>query len=287
MSSTVTFFGVTQSKPLGADSQHTSLRSTVLSLITHGYAVMKMPMTAQIAVWSTLDGISRVPKEQSRDFCFPDRTDGFLLKGGEHAKYTENVDLCDRFCYWHKHRGLHSGHPFVDTPVYKDIQKSESELWSLSQRIVSGLWDFFRNEDQMIIRDSSYVQLCMYENGHQVDDRGYLQDRHEDGHLITLIKPTRDGLVIFLSDEEVPVHLADDEIIVITGSLLTLLSDGKIPTMYHAVRNPKMELSRKSLVYFAIPDLGQPYTTLLEKKTINIASIADESHRAFGNAPLI
>jgi hypothetical protein len=58
----------------------------------------------------------------------------------------------------------------------------------------------------------------MYERKYQEDDRTYLQDRHEDGHLITLIKPTRDGPVIFLNDREVPVHLADDEVIVITGS---------------------------------------------------------------------
>ena len=108
-----------------------------------------------------------------------------------------------------------------------------------------------------------------------------MQDRHEDGYLITLIKPTRDGLVIFLNDQEVPVHLADDEIIVITGSLLTLLSDGQIPTMYHAVRNPKMELARKSLVYCAIPDLRRSYSTLLGKNQIDVAAFAAESHRAF------
>ncbi|CKR81197.1 Uncharacterised protein [Mycobacterium tuberculosis] len=129
--------------------------------------------------------------------------------------------------------------------------------------------------------------MCLYESSYHEDGRTYLQDRHEDGHLITLIKPTRDGLVIFLNDREVSVHLADDEVIVITGSLLTMLSDGRIPTMYHAVRKPKMELARSSLVYFAIPDLRHSYTTLLGKDRINIAEFADESHRAFGNTPLI
>ena len=52
-------------------------------------------------------------------------------------------------------------------------------------------------------------------------------------------------------------------------------------TMYHAVRNPKMELARKSLVYFAIPDLRRSYSTLLGKNQIDVAAFADESHRAF------
>lgn len=246
-----------------------------------------MTVVVQKVVWSALDEISRVPEDMRAGFCFPDRTDGFLPKGGERAKYTENVDLCDRFCYWHNHRALHAGHSFIDTPAYQNIVRSEAELSSLAQSFITGLWDFFRNEDHVTIRDSSYAQLCMYENSYQADDRTYLQDRHEDGHLITLIKPTRDGLVIFLNDKEIPVHLADDEIIVITGSLLTMLSDGQIPTMYHAVRNPKMKLSRKSLVYFAIPDLRRSYTTLLGKNLINVAAFADESHRAFGNTPLI
>tara|TARA_B110001454_G_C12709456_1_gene430089 strand:- start:828 stop:1691 length:864 start_codon:yes stop_codon:yes gene_type:complete len=287
MSSVTTFSAVTHEKMVVRNAHSDHLRVTVLSLITHGYAIVKMTTSAQKAVWSALDEISRVPEDVQADFCFPDRTDGFLPKGGEHAKYTDNVDLCDRFCYWHHHRALHAGHPFIHTPAYQNIVNSEAELSCLAQSIVTGLWDFFRNEEQVTIRDSSYVQLCMYERKYQEDDRTYLQDRHEDGHLITLIKPTRDGLVIFLNDREVPVHLADDEVIVITGSLLTLLSDGQIPTMYHAVRNPKMELARKSLVYFAIPDLQRSYTTLLGKNPINVAAFADESHRAFGNTPLI
>ena len=274
-------------KIVSKNASDEDLRSTVLSLITHGYAIVKISTLAQSAVWSALDLISRVPADMRADFCFPDRTDGFLPKGGEHAKYTDNVDLCDRFCFWNRHRALHSGHSFCATQAYKNIAESEAELSFLAQKFITVLWKFFRNEEFVTIRDSSYLQLCMYESKHQDNDRTYLQDRHEDDHLITLIKPTRDGLVIFLNDQEVPVHLADDEIIVITGSLLTLLSDGQIPTMYHAVRNPKMELARKSLVYFAIPDLRRSYTTLLGKNQIDVAAFADESHRAFGNTPLI
>lgn len=287
MNYVATSSAVTRIGSIDADSPPEELRDTVLSLITHGYAIVKMTSMAQRAVWSALDEISRTPEDMRADFCFPDRTDGFLPKGGEHAKYTDNVDLCDRFCYWHKHRSLHTGHPFVEALAYQNIAKSETELSSFAQRLIDGLWDFFRNDDHVSIRDSSYLQLCLYESSYHEDGRTYLQDRHEDGHLITLIKPTRDGLVIFLNDREVSVHLADDEVIVITGSLLTMLSDGRIPTMYHAVRKPKMELARSSLVYFAIPDLRHSYTTLLGKDRINIAEFADESHRAFGNTPLI
>lgn len=173
MSSVTTFSAVTHEKMVVRNAHSDHLRVTVLSLITHGYAIVKMTTSAQKAVWSALDEISRVPEDVQADFCFPDRTDGFLPKGGEHAKYTDNVDLCDRFCYWHHHRALHAGHPFIHTPAYQNIVNSEVELSCLTQSIVTGLWDFFRNEEQVTIRDSSYVQLCMYEPKYQEDDRTF------------------------------------------------------------------------------------------------------------------
>ena len=269
------------------DLVRTNLRDPVISLITQGFAVIKLPLATQSTVWSVMEGVAADAPEMAQNFSFPERTDGFLSKGGEHSKYTGKVDLCDRFCFWHKYREFHTSHVFAQTTAYRDISTCEMQLASLAQQLISELWAYFHSDEKIVIRNSSYVQVCIYEYFHQVDDRKYMQDRHEDGHLITLIKPTRDGLVIFPNDIETPVHLADDEIIVISGSLLTLLSDGLIPPMYHAVLNPKMPLARKSLVYFAIPDLTQTYTSLLGKKSLSIADFADESHRAFGNTPLL
>ncbi|MCW2314400.1 2OG-Fe(II) oxygenase family protein [Rhodoferax antarcticus] len=263
------------------------LRDPVTALITKGFATLKLDNQAQASVWAALDSITHVPSHAKAQFCFPDRTEGFLSMGGEHAKYTDNVDLCDRFCFWHKHRAFHESYELSTTSFYSSVANSEALLWALAQELIDGLWSFFHNNDSIHVRNHSYVQLCAYENAYQVGDRKYMQDRHEDGHLVTLIKPTRDGLVIFPNDVETPVHLADDEVLVITGSLLTALSDGQIPPMYHAVKNPKMAVSRKSLVYFAIPDLSQTYTTLLGKKPLNVAALANESHRAFGNTALV
>jgi hypothetical protein len=266
--------------------QNSSLRDSITSLITKGYTIIKLPIAAQKSVWTVLNEINLVSSLQKNDFSFPDITDGFLPQGGEHAKYTNNVDLCSRFCYWHKYRNNHSDKAFASTSLYQEILNCENQLCSISQDLIEGIWAFFHCGQIIKVRDTSYIQLCMYDNTHQDSTRKYLQDRHEDGHLITLIKPTRDGLVIFVDGKETPVHLADDELIVITGSLLTELSDGQIPPTYHAVRNPMMPVSRSSLVYFLIPDLTQEYKTLLSKKPINIAAHAEESHQAFGNAPL-
>ncbi|HEV2612733.1 MAG TPA: 2OG-Fe(II) oxygenase family protein [Noviherbaspirillum sp.] len=118
-----------------------------------------------------------------------------------------------------------------------------------------------------------------------MSDREYLQDKHEDGHLITFVKASRDGLVIFPRGVRQEVRLADDEMIVFTGSLLTTLSDGKIPYMEHAVLNPAVPVSRSSLVYFAIPDLHAPYPSFVEGQALDLHRIANDFHQSFGNKP--
>lgn len=282
-----TFSTTVQRQIAAKDIVRSNLRDPVISLITQGFAVVKLPLLTQSNVWSAMERLAGASPEMKQNFSFPERTDGFLPKGGEYSKYTGKVDLCDRFCFWHRYRELHAPNIFSKTTAYRDVSSCEEQLASLAQQLISELWAFFHSDEQIVIRNNSYLQLCIYEEFHQLDDRNYMQDRHEDGHLITLIKPTRDGLVIFPNDIETPVHLADDEIIIISGSLLTLLSDGQIPAMYHAVSNPKIPLARKSMVYFAIPDLSQTYTSLLSKKRLNVADFADESHRAFGNTSLL
>jgi len=266
------------------------MAKAVGSMISKGFAVMEAPAMLRSEIWAKLDGIDSVPEQVKIDFSFAAATEGFLQQGGERAKYTENLDLCDRFCYWHRNRPLHEGKEFTKSELYKSIECCEELMYLLAQELISGIWQFFAGDDRICIRNNSYMQLCMYGNEHRAEDRNYLQDPHEDGHLITLIKPDREGLVIFpdgLSHLELPVQLRDNELIAISGSLLTALSDGRIPPMYHAVRNPQMRMKRKSVVYFAIPDLSATYTTLLAGKKINVAGMADESHQAFGNVSLI
>ncbi|WP_374523210.1 hypothetical protein [Hydrogenophaga sp.] len=263
------------------------LRTPAISLITQGFAILKLHEAALASTWACLDKINRVSMEERTAFSFPQTTSGFLPQGGEHAKYTNNADLCDRFCYWQKYAAMYKAHPFANEPLFGEIAASELHMWSLAQNLIKEIWTFFHSREELMLRSNSYLQLCMYESQLHDSAREYLQDRHEDGHLLTLIKPNRDGLVLFLDDEETPIYLKDDEILAITGSLLTTLSDGQIAPMYHAVRKPNVRLTRNSIVYFAIPDLSRPYTTLLGKNCISIADQANESHVAFGNLPLV
>ena len=80
-------------------------------------------------------------------------------------------------------------------------------------------------------------------------------------------------------------HLADDEVVAFAGSLLTRLSDGRIPFMDHAVSNLPTIGERSSLVYFALPELDKRYRSFIDGRTLDIAAIVNELHQAFGNLP--
>ncbi|MBH2020287.1 MAG: hypothetical protein I8H91_12245 [Burkholderiales bacterium] len=264
------------------------MRDAAIALIIQGHTTFKLPAAAQSLFWDICDMYPAIPDKTRQMFSFPECTDGFMLQGMEYAKYTGDVDLCDRYCYWHKNRSLHANHVFSESHLYQSTSLYEQHVHAIADGILREIWQFFHAEEEINVRDSSYFQYCAYGNHQQIVDRYYLQGKHEDGHLITLIKPTRDGLVIFPRGEETPVHLHDDEIIIIiiTGSLLTALSDGQIPPMYHAVQNSYMKIGRASLVYFVIPNLERPYRTLLGKKQVDLLKIANESHMAFGNTAL-
>ncbi|CAB3749989.1 2OG-Fe(II) oxygenase family protein [Paraburkholderia humisilvae] len=254
-------------------------------LIHSGWSINKLPIALQAHFWDALDLYANVGSDVKSEFSFPDHTDGFLPFGMEYAKATHQPDLCERYCYWHKDRRRHEAHAFSGSEFYRAICGYESGISEVAQGVLDSICGFFNVSDPVDIRNSSYIQLCAYHKPPRRPDREYLQNRHEDGHLLSIIKGNRDGLVIFPRGERLVVRLADDEMIVITGSLLTLLSDNRIPYMDHAVTNPCVPVARLSIVYFVIPDLTRKYTSFMNCKQLDLVAVANESHQAFGNNP--
>ncbi|NVD97982.1 2OG-Fe(II) oxygenase family protein [Massilia sp. BJB1822] len=254
-------------------------------LIDHGYSILTIPVHLQKDFWKTVELYPTISGTSKHEFAYPDRTDGFMPFGMEYANSTNNVDLCERFCYRDKYRSDHRQHPFADHQFYRHIVDFESGISAIAERVLENIMLKFSIAEPLETRSSSYLQFCAYNKEYRKEDREYLQDRHEDGHLITFVKATRDGLVIFPNGEQQRVTLADDEIIVFTGSLLTEMSDGKIPYMDHAVLNPAVQVERSSLVYFVIPELKRKYTSFIERRDLDLEKIANENHESFGNIP--
>ncbi|MGH8261617.1 MAG: 2OG-Fe(II) oxygenase family protein [Steroidobacteraceae bacterium] len=87
--------------------------------------------------------------------------------------------------------------------------------------------------------------------------RDLLQDRHEDGHLVTILHATGPGLEIVVNGTAQPFTTAVDEVLVMAGSILTTLSGNTVPPLFHQVRNLQLN-SRQSVMYFVNPELSEP-----------------------------
>ena len=89
-------------------------------------------------------------------------------------------------------------------------------------------------------------------------ERDLLQDKHEDGHMVTVLHATAPGPRDLRQRRGHSRCCPDsDEIVIMPGSVLTALSGGKIPPLYHQVRNHGLD-DRQSIMYFVNPEVDAP-----------------------------
>lgn len=253
-------------------------------LIRDGYAYVKMQETLNSAFNLITETYEDVDITQKHAFSFPEQTDGFLPFGSEHASSPDRPDLCERFCYWSTRREKHYGFDISHTDFYRGVSTYETALNPIAQDLLDAICQNLGGPSQPPVRESSYLQLCVYKLGYRRAEREYLQDPHEDGHLLTFIKPTSPGLMLFTHEGLIPAAPARDEMVVLAGSLLEVLTDGEVKAMHHSVKQTFDQVIRKSLIYFVNPNFAAEKTTsLVHNQQVNLPSLADLHHVGFGN----
>ncbi len=256
-------------------------------LIRDSYVYFKMPYALLMHFDRLAAAYDQLDRKQKLAFSFPDQTDGFLPFGLEYSHTPERPDLCDRFCYWVARRDAHRGFPLVKSTFYRELAAYEACISAIAQDLLDAVCDNLGGTPQPPVRHSSYLQLCAYEQHHGSHDRAYLQDPHEDGHLLSFIRPTAPGLILLPDASPISALPRSDEMIVLAGSLLEALTDGEVPAMQHAVERPRTRTPRKSLMYFVNPDLSAGHaSTIVNQRPLDLRSLAERRHVAFGNSML-
>ncbi|ALX16287.1 hypothetical protein P350_27080 [Burkholderia cepacia JBK9] len=229
----------------------------------------------------------QLDRRQKHAFSFPEHTDGFLPFGLEYSRTPERPDLCDRFCYWVARRDAHHGYALTKSAFYRELAAYEACINAIAQDLLDAVCENLGGTAQPPVRHSSYLQFCAYEPHHCSQDRAYLQDPHEDGHLLSFIRPAAPGLVLLPDSSPVSALPRPDEMIVLAGSLLEALTDGEVPAMQHAVERPRARVRRTSLMYFVNPDLSAGYaSTIVHRRPLDLRALAEQRHVAFGNSTL-
>ena len=256
------------------------------SILRTGFGTLPMSSSMKNSMESMVRDFSDIDEHTKKQYQFESETDGFLPFGSEYAKHVEQPDLCERFCYWHTHASVRREHEFSHSPFIQAARRYEEEMSPVAQQLMDLICSEFGVESVGDIRATSYLQLCVYGRDIPREGRKFAQDPHEDGHLLTFVKPNRDGLVLVRGSHLEPVRLLENELAVMSGSLLTVISDYAIPAAYHAVLTPPENVGRTSLVYFVNPRTDQPLRGFHRREHVDLSVPLNQRHTGFGNKTL-
>lgn len=253
------------------------------SLVNRSYAILTVgPNLARYLEKMQIE-MAAVQQPERAQFSFVSRTDGFMPSGMTFARDAEKVDLCETFNFWHCYRSTHAKFSFSRGALYDTFSRAEAIFFETASEVVR-MWSCRFNYVYPIdFRNDSFVQLNVYSDALKRPHRAHLQELHEDGHLLTFIKPNAPGLLLRIEGQDHLVNLERDELLVIAGSLLTELSDGIIQPLYHSVLDLNLPAPRASLIYNV--------TALYERmpsvggRTIAMKDLANRHHVEFGQCP--
>ncbi len=143
--------------------------------------------------------------------------------------------------------------------LYKSMHALHNKLEILTENFVIKLADTIGGPHTGEKFRNALHQWSILQINHNInieDTRSqYINDPHEDACLVTLISNTGPGLEFRMPDGTFsPINISDDELLLVPGEILWLLTGGVIQPLYHRVVRTESSLRRKALLFFADPD---------------------------------
>lgn len=226
-------------------------------ILDRGYAVMKLTdldaTRLQTAIATAVRFFGR-PDEEKRRHGSADHNYGYRPFGIEYSVTPERPDMNECFTLWSSRLDLIPHAEGVAT-LNESFLRWRDSLAPLVEAILAEIAGEFGAEGAPPFEKASYLQInyCLP----APPERDLLQDKHEDGHMLTVLHSTAPGLEIYVDGRIEPMLPASDEVVIMPGSVLTALSGGKIAPLYHQVRNHGLD-DRQSLMYFVNPEVELP-----------------------------
>jgi isopenicillin N synthase-like dioxygenase len=249
-------------------------------ILDQGYAVVKLSELDAANLHTAISTAVRFferPLEEKKAHGSRDHNYGYRPFGIEYSITPERPDMNECFTLWSSRLDL-----IPDAAQISDLTGAFLAWRDSLAPIVSAILDEvaknFGTEGAPEFEKASYLQInyCLPAPA----ERELLQDKHEDGHMVTVLHATAPGLEIYVNDEVQPMLPAADEIVIMPGSVLTALSGGKIQPLYHQVRNHGLD-DRQSIMYFVNPEIDEPLFGWIESPDGERADIRE----AVQNAP--
>ena len=262
-------------------------------ILDQGYAVVKLgdldAGNLQTAISTAVQFFQR-PLEDKMAHGSADHNYGYRPFGIEYSKVPERPDMNECFTLWSSRLDLIPNAADIDglTESFLDWRDS---LAPLVAGILDEIAQHFGADKAPAFEKAAYLQInyCLPAPA----ERDLLQDRHEDGHMVTVLHATAPGLEIYPDSDAAsttvkPMLPDADEIVIMPGSVLTALSGGQIQPLYHQVRNHGLD-DRQAIMYFVNPEIDEPlysWTDDADGKRTDIREHVQNAPSMFGLPPV-
>ena len=275
---------MTQTAPSAAIEQ------AARDILDQGYAVVKLDdvdaFNLHNAISTAVKFFER-PLEDKAAHGSTDHNYGYRPFGVEYSISPDRPDMNECFTVWASRLDLIPNAGDIDDLTGAFLSWRDS-LAPMVKAILDEVAQSFGAEGAPAFEKASYLQInyCLPTPA----ERDLLQDKHEDGHMVTVLHAAAPAPEIYTNDEIKPMLPAKDEIVIMPGSVLTALSGGKIEPLYHQVRNHCLgEGERQSIMYFVNPEIDEPLYGWLDSsdgERVDIRQHVQNAPSMFGLPPV-
>lgn len=237
-------------------------------------------------VFASADEFFAHPPKEKLCYASPAWVEGYRELGPEYAQVPERADLTESFSTWHRNRMRPEIKAWSERcPLHGAIHQTSSMLSELVGDLFTAMADYWGpgGAPELRFRNATWAQVNHYEPARH--SRDLLQDPHEDGHLISIVLTNAPGLEIQVDGEFVPANIGKNELLVMPGSLLSLMTGYRVKPGYHQVRNTRRTDPRSSLLYFVNPEMDQalsPWIANESNQDVDIIERANAGPAQFG-----
>lgn len=287
------------------------------SLLAHHYAIIKLPD-------NVLEATNKIMREglvffdlnfeSKKASASPKILEGYRELGAEKDANTNRPDLSESFAVWFRnatHPEVQSWsqdcllHRLMSSGLDPYAEFTEDILKAIKREVDPSYAD--DGKPVVSIRSLSYLQMNFYRPAmHKSDDRDTMMDIHEDGHILTILKPTKPGLriapgelikrpsrdrpvgVFKCADDLLPVNIGEGEALLIPSTPTFYLTGGLIRPLFHKVMKERDDI-RQSIMFFVNPTRDIPIAPWMDTDDnlgVNIHSIVDAVSGQYGQAAI-
>lgn len=205
---------------------------------------------------------------------------GFRAFGRQYSQQADRPDLNESFTYWADDPATipQSGEIAAFITALRSVWRIVA---SVAQALIDEVAMRFASPRRLDIGASSYIETNWYLPG---QTRELLQDRHEDGHLFTIMTADGSGLEIERDTGMWPISFEPGELLVMPGSLITAMTGGWLRPLYHQVRNHGLP-KRSSILFLANPPMdgsAEVFVVNDANRAIDFTALTRTSGRMFG-----